>query len=168
MNKKRKVNVRFENLGTYRLTRKDILAFEDIIRKHMITFNKIRQDHYIKSGNDIERVRNADYYDTYTEVSPYWLGGRGVEFDDGIRINIGPQYIDTFDSIKEVPIHMPVRYMKISGKPGIFLTFSPLKTILTTRRAEAGILERSSMDLAARRIKSRIQKCDRFYINTVR
>ena len=155
MNRKRKVNTLFLELGRHKLSRKDILALEDIVCTHMEEVNKIRHKQRIRAHTKTDDVREYRLIDTYIEVSSSWLGGRGIElFKDGYAIKIGVEYEANYDSIKNLPLDIPIRYLKISGKPGLYLSFSPLHTKLTAKRAEAGNEERKSMDTAVRQIES--------------
>lgn len=166
-NKKRTVNMFRKNLGTFRLTRADILALESIIKRHMDMRDEILRKQFKISGNgkpsDIDK---ATFSDTYIEVSKKIFGGRGVTMGRySFEYRKGVHYEATLDSAADLPVGTKVRYMKISGKPGVYLKFSPFTTELIVRRQDAGSDERRSMDLASRRIQTRLSRCPRNLLN---
>ncbi len=76
----------------------------------------------------------------------------------GMELQTGVTYDMNFDSITDVPKDLKIRYIRIVGMPGLYITVSPLHTKLTARRQDAGTGERASMDLAIRRIESYLTK----------
>ncbi len=168
MNKKRKVKTEVIKLGRRIIRRSDILAIEDIIRKHMERVNEIRINHYKASGTYVKTREGVRLVDTYVEISSWPHGGRGLElYRDGFGLNIGVQYQSQYDSMTNIPVGLPVWYLKVSGKPGLYLNISPFSTRLIAKRAEAGAEERLSMDRAIRRIKKRYANKRRSLFNAI-
>lgn len=165
-NKKRKEKMYERELGTFDLRKKDILALEDIISKHMVRHDDIRKKQFIASrAREHDVIDKSTYSDRYIELNTSWFGGRHISFNwIGIEIQYGVTYPWNFDSISDVQDVINIRYLRIVGMPGVFLTFSPLQTKLIVRRQDAGVEENKSMDRAITRIEAYLNKHKSNYV----
>lgn len=160
-NKKRNRKHYSKNLGIFYITRKDILALEDIIRKHMKSYDEKRRRFYALSSKKTDKkdVGSSSFSDTYIEYTNSLFGGRGVHVGwNEVSITQGVVYNRNADSISDIPKGKVIRYLRINGKPGISLEFTPRKTILNTHLGLAKGLELNSMNLAIERIEKRLAK----------
>jgi|GEM_PF-5476044 len=158
-NSKRTRTNHIEYIGVFEVTRKDILAIEDIIKKHLKVFDKVRFNSYVTStGKRAKKdIVESSFSDPHIEFNPSIFGGRGFSIGWGeMEIRKGADYPYSVDSISHVPFGVYLPYLKISGQPAIYVEFTPMRTRITAQRGYAKGVELESMDQAVERIKKRL------------
>lgn len=159
-NKKRNHERYCKSLGRFKLTKKDILALEKIMRIHADererTYAK-RYGHVIKPTKQGHMPRR--YVDLHVKVGKWKntlprFGWLSMEIDLS-----GVEYVLDADSVKFLPKYIrQTSYFQMSSFPGIELTFSPLRTILYAQTNYATGSELQAMNECTRKIEDYLIK----------
>lgn len=141
-----------KELGVFDLKRKDILALEDIITKHMTNVG-VERAKRLSSNKD-----PGSFWDYYVTVDG--LFGLGIYLSrnsKGWRIFRAPFY--EVDGIDDLPKEITrVHYLKLKGFPGIELEFTPRHTRLGAQTNYAVGPELKSMNQCIARLETYLSK----------
>lgn len=158
-NVKRTRTNQIEYIGVFEVTRKDILAIEDIVKKHLKIVDKVRFNAYIASmgENAKEYITESSFSNPHVEFNPSIFGGRGISLGwNYLEIRKGAQFDYSVDSISDIPHGVYLPYLKIYGRPAMTVEFTPTRTRITAQRGYAKGAELESLDQAVERIKKRL------------
>lgn len=166
-NKKRSRDRYYKSLGRFSLTKKDILALEKIMRIHADererTYAK-RYGHVIKTTKQGHMPRR--YVDLHVKVGRWKsmlprFGLFSIELDLS-----GVEYVLDADSVKFLPKNVRhTSYFQVSSFPGIELTFSPMKTVLSAQTNYATGSELRAMVQCIDKIEEYLSGATKSFIN---
>lgn len=149
-NKKRRErmqNLYRVKLGRYRLTRRDILVLEKLVRIYADSYEKSRAAAYGKSTTQPNGHRHMPR--KYADMHVNFNGERA-------------------DSVKFLPKYIKrSNNFEIRCSPGLWVKFTPFSTIIGGQVLYATGVELKVMKEVAAKIGAYLEKCDRSIINLV-
>jgi len=163
-NKKRDLNGYKKELDRYKLNRSDILAIEKMLRVYGDA--KEMQSSGISKPPNGQKHMPRKYVDRHIRIGRYRPFTIQFGRDYYGWTHAGVDYVYDADSVKFLPDFIrKARYVEISCKPGITITFKPLSTTLYAQTHYATGKELKIMKETVLKIEIYLRNVKKSYIN---